>query len=555
MIVMATGLDSRCGREVGSSCSSFPHAQVVRSLLMYDYVLVGAGSAGCVLACRLTEDPAASVLLLEAGGPDECAEMRVPAAFSRLFKTECDWAYETEEQPHLNGRRLYWPRGKALGGSSAINAMIYIRGHPHDYDRWHDAGNKGWNFAAVLPYFKKAEHQERGPSEYHGIGGPLHVADLRTVNPLSRAFVEAGAEVGLRRNADFNGPELDGVGVYQVTQKRGRRHSAAAAYLQPIRGRPNLTIRTRAHATRIVFDGARASGVRYVAGGREQEAEAAREVILCGGAVNSPQLLLLSGVGPADHLRGLGIPVVADLPGVGQNLQDHLAMGVVYRCKEPITLASAETLGNLLRYIVLRRGPLTSNVAEAGGFMRLYADSVTPDVQFHFGPVFYVNHGFTTYAGHAFSGGPALLHPQSRGSITLRSADPLKPPAIQPNYLAAEEDLATLVEGVKWIRRLLQARAFDRYRGEELYPGADAHDDAGIADAMRRVAETLYHPVGTCRMGNDPMAVVGSRLQVHGVDGLRVVDASVMPTITSGNTNAPVIMIAERAADWIRERG
>ena len=342
--------------------------------------------------------------------------------------------------------------------------------------------------------------------------------------------------------------------MYQVTQKRGRRHSAAAAYLLRVRGRTNLSIRTRAQATRIVFERKRASGVSYLADGREEEARARREVILCGGAVNSPQLLLLSGVGPADHLRRLGIPLVADLPGVGQNLQDHLAVGLVYRCTQPISLASAQSLGSLLRYVLLRRGPLTSNVAEAGGFVRLNPGSVTPDVQFHFGPAYYVNHGFDTYDGHAFTCGPALLHPQTRGSITLRSADPFVPPAIQPNYLAADADVATLVEGVKWARRLVQARAFDPYRGEELHPGPDAHDDGSLADAIRRMAETLYHPVGTCRMGNDSLAVVDPRLRVHGVEGLRVVDASIMPTIVGGNTNAPVIMIAERAADLIRQQ-
>lgn len=520
----------------------------------YDYVIVGAGSAGCVLANRLSEDPETTVLLLEAGGPDNKQEIRIPAAFSKLFRSRFDWAFFTEAQAHLHQRQLYWPRGKVLGGSSSINAMIYIRGNRRDYDAWRDLGNRGWGFQDVLPYFKKSEDQQRGASEYHGAGGPLHVADLRSVNPLSHAFVEAGVEIGFTRNEDFNGLEQEGVGLYQVTQKRGRRHSAADAYLKPVLGRRNLTVRTGACVTRLLLEQKRAAGVNCVRGQQSETLRAEREVILCGGAIHSPHLLMLSGIGPADSLRAMGIAVVQDLPGVGQNLQDHLFLPVAYECTQPVSLDRAETLGNFLRYLLFGRGPLTSNIAEAGGFTRTRPGLAAPDLQFHFGPVYYLNHGFVRPKGYGFSIGPTLIRPESRGAITLRSSDPFASPVIQPNYLSSDSELQVLVEGIKLARRIGGAGPFDRFRGAEQFPGAAAQGDDALAEYVRSAAETVYHPAGTCRMGQDAMAVVDDELRVRGLESLRVADASIMPTLVGGNTNAPTIMIAEKAADLIQER-
>jgi choline dehydrogenase len=520
---------------------------------VYDYVIVGAGSAGCVLASRLTEDRTTTVLLLEAGAADRKLTIHMPAAFSTLFKSPYDWAYYTTPQPHLHQRRLFWPRGKVLGGSSSMNAMIYTRGHRHDYERWRDLGNDGWSFSDVLPYFKRSEHQERGASEYHGVGGPLNVADLRSRNPLSEAFVAAGLEVGLRYNHDFNGPRQDGVGFFQVTQKRGQRHSAATAFLHPARSRGNLTVRTHTGVSRLLFDNARVTGVLAVEDGRAHPIQANREVILCAGVVNSPQLLLLSGIGPADHLKAMGIAVVVNLPGVGRHLQDHLVAGVTYACTQPVTMTGAGTVGEVLRYLLFKTGPLTSNIAEAGGFLNSKAEIPAPDLQLFFAPVFYVNHGLTRHEGHGFSILASFLRPQSHGCIALAANSPFEPPLIQPNYLSCQGDLQALVEGVKLCRRLGQARAFDRFRGAEVYPGRAAQSDQALVEYIRRMAESCYHPVGTCKMGDDPMSVVDSRLRVHGVHGLRVADASIMPTIVGGTTNAPTIMIAERAADLLKE--
>jgi choline dehydrogenase len=518
----------------------------------YDYIIVGAGSAGCVLAARLTEDTQARVLLVEAGGPDDAREIHIPAAFSKLFKGPLDWNYETEPEPHLNGRRLYWPRGKVLGGSSSINAMIYVRGNPLDYDCWKSAGNDGWGFADVLPYFKKSENQERGASEFHGVSGPMNVADLRAVNPLTRAFLAGAEELGIPRNPDFNGAKQEGTGLNQVTQKGGRRVSAADAFLKPAMKRANLSVVTCAHATRLLLERNRAVGIAYVKDGAAQEARAEAEVILSGGSINSPQLLLLSGIGPADELRRVGVAPHHDLAGVGKNLQDHLMVSVGSLCTKPVSLESAESLPNFLRYIFFKSGPLVSNVAEAGLFLRTRPELRVPDLQLLFGPAYYVNHGLTRLRKHAFGFGPTVITPESRGSVTLRSANPLDAPAIRANYLSSDADLRTLVEGVSLARRIAATKAFDPYRGEEMTPGKQIARDDEIAEFIRAESQTLYHPVGTCKMGTDALAVVDAMLRVHGIAGLRVVDASVMPKIIAGNTNAPTIMIAEKAAEMIR---
>ena len=524
---------------------------------MYDYIVIGAGSAGCVVANRLTENPETTVLLLEAGGSDDKPEINIPYAAWSLQKSDVDWAYDTEPQPHLNGRRIFWPRGKVLGGTSSINNMVYIRGHRQVYDAWCAAGNAGWGYADVLPLFKKSEHQERGAGDYHGQGGPLNVANLRDANPLSCAFVEAARELGFTLNDDFNGAQQEGFGFYQVTQKNGERWSTARAFLGPSRGRPNLTIITRAQATRLLLDGRRVVGVAYVQKGEVGEVSADKEVILCGGAINSPQLLLLSGIGPAEHLRAMGLSVIVDLPGVGQNLQDHLDVAVAYQCTEPISVGTFNRAAAELEYRYFRKGPLSVNGSEAGGFLKTRPDLAMPDLQFHFSPGWSVGFGHDRPPGHGFAFWPGLLLPESRGYLQLRSADPLEPPLIQPNYLTSEADQQVLVEGVKIARRLAQTEAFAPFIGEAIKPGPEMQSEAEIRAYIRDNASTVYHPTGTCKMGpdTDPLAVVDPQLRVHGVQGLRVADASIMPTIVNGNTNAPAIMIGEKLADLIRSAG
>jgi choline dehydrogenase len=519
---------------------------------MYDYIVIGAGSAGCVVASRLTEDPHTTVLLLEAGGPDDREAIHIPVAFGQLFKTECDWGYSTEPEPHLHNRRLCWPRGKMLGGCGSHNAMIYIRGHRAIYDHWEALGNPGWGYETVLSYFKKSQHQERGPSTYHGTGGPLNVADLRDANPLSCAFVEACVERGLPRNDDFNGAVQEGCGYYQVTQKEGRRCSTAIAFLRPAMARANLTVHTHALATRLLFEGTRAVGVAYRHQGETHEVRVNREVILAGGALNSPQLLLLSGVGPAAHLAALDIPVVVDLPGVGANLQDHLGAVLNYECTEPITLATATSAAALLEYQHFRKGPLSSNVAEAGAYVTTRPEVPIPDLQVFFVPTWFMEHGFIQPEGHGIAFMAVHVSPESRGRVRLRSRDPLEAPLIQANYLATAADMQVLVDGVTFLRSLADTKAFGPFVGREIWPGSQAQSAEDMREFIRTRAETAYHPVGTCKMGVDAMAVVDPQLRVHGTQGLRVVDASIMPLIVTGNTNAPTIMIGEMGADMIK---
>ena len=526
----------------------------------YDYIVVGAGSAGCVLASRLTEDPGTRVLLLEAGPPDNKTEISIPAAFGKLFHSEVDWDYKTEPEPELGGRQVLWPRGKTLGGSSSINAMIYMRGLPADYDGWEKLGNEGWSWQDVLPYFKRAEDNQRGADELHGAGGPLHVSDLRYVNPVTRAVIQSGVETfGWTEVHDPNGESIEGIGLNQVTQYRGRRWSAASGYLKPALKRANLTVITDALAHRVVLEDGRAAGVEFSTDGAPPRTERAhREVILSAGAINSPQLLMLSGLGPAEHLKDRGIPVVVDLPGVGQDLQDHIAIGVQWLMTTPISLLNAGSKRSLVDFLLRSRGMLTSNVAEGNGFLRTEPSLPAPDLQLVFAAVVYdpEEEAAGIVPQHGFAIGAILLQPESRGDIALASNRPADAPLIRARYLSdpGGRDLAGLVAGAKICRRLGEGRPLDPYRKEEFRPGPQATTDADLEAYVRERAGTLYHPTSTCRMGADRMAVVDDQLRVHGVAGLRVVDASVMPRVPRGNTNAPAIMVAEKAADLIRGR-
>jgi len=522
---------------------------------VYDYIIIGAGSAGCVLANRLSADPAIKVLLLEAGPRDWHPFIHMPAGIAKLVgKKGVNWDYRTEPEAQLNGRRLWWPRGKVLGGSSSINAMCYIRGVADDYDQWAAEGASGWDWNSVLPYFRRSEGNTRGADALHGADGPLGVADHRYRNPLSPVFIEAAQQAGYASNADFNGAQQEGVGYYQVTQRDGARCSSAAGYLQPVRKRPNLTITTGAQVSRVVIEKGRATAVVYAARGQAFCVPAAREVLLCGGALNSPQLLMLSGIGAADALRAHGIAVVADLPAVGSNLQDHLDTCTIQTCTQPITYDRTNDLLIGLQYYLRRQGPGTSNVAESGGFIRSrFASDARPDIQLHFVPAQLDDHGRNKLPGYGYTLHACSLRPRSRGHLSLASANPADKVRIHANYLSDPEgyDLTMMIEGVKLSREIFAQAAFTPYRGKELLPGADTRSDAAIEAFCRAKAETIYHPVGTCRMGEDAASVVDPELRVRGIEALRVVDASVMPTLIGGNTNAPTIMIAERAADLI----
>jgi choline dehydrogenase-like flavoprotein len=521
----------------------------------YDYVIVGAGSAGCVLAARLSEDAQRRVLVLEAGGDDNADEIKIPAAFATLFRTQYDWSFTTVEQKHVLGRRMEWPRGKVVGGSSSVNAMLYIRGNRLDYDTWRDVyGCAGWGFDDLLPYFKKAEDNARGASDYHGTGGPLRVEDLRSVHELSHAFVESAVAQGIKRNDDFNGAEQEGVGLFQVTQRGGRRWSAADAYLRPALGRPNVDLVTDALVTRVVVEGGRAVGVEYLAQGEPYVARCDGEVLLSGGTINSPQLLMLSGVGPAPHLREHGIAVESDLVGVGANLQDHLAAGALWRTRGTTSLHDHETIGQLLKWQLLKRGPLTSPVAEACAFLRTRPELPAPDLQYHVAPVAFLDNARSEPFGRGFTVGATLVSVASRGSLRLAGPDPRWYPTIDAGYLSEEEDLESLLAGVKLARDIALGGPLPKLLDEEFLPGSAVVTDDALRDAIRANAQSLYHPVGTCSMGTGDGSVVDQELRVRGVEGLRVIDASVMPTVPRGNTNAPTIAIAERGADLIRGR-
>jgi choline dehydrogenase len=523
---------------------------------VYDYIVVGGGSAGCVLANRLSVDPANRVLLIEAGRDERRKEITIPAAWPKLFRSACDWAYETEPNEGLGGRTLYVPRGKMLGGTSSMNAMLYIRGNRADFDEWAAAGNDGWSYDDVLPYFTRSEDNERGASEYHGAGGPLPVTDVRDPNPLSTAFIEAAVATGVPRNEDINGATQDGVGYLQSHLRRGRRYSMADAFLRPVMGRRNLTVITGAHVARILLDGRRAVGVIYLEAGREHTVRAEREVLVSCGALDSPKLLLLSGIGPADELRRHGIPVVHDLPGVGRNLQEHPAGGIRVTCRQPISLLGAQSLGSVLRYLVQRRGMLARGGPDAVAFVRTRPDLDAPDVELFMMPILWLDEGFTMPTEHGYTLAAIVLKPRSRGRVTLRSAGPLAAPVIDTAHFSdrGDHDARTLIDGIRLVRRIVAAPPLAALSLAESYPGAHVTDEAGLRAALRSDAQTIWHPVGTCKMGVDEMSVVDPSLRVRGIEGLRVADASVMPTIVRGHTLAATVMIAEKGADLILGR-
>lgn len=530
------------------------------SITRFDYVIVGAGSAGCVLANRLSEGARHTVLLLEAGPRDTYPWIHIPIGYAKtMFHPVLNWGFYTEPEPTMNGRKVYWPRGRTLGGSSAINGLIVIRGQRADYDGWAASGNAGWRYADVLPWFRKLEHNVRGASEYHGADGPLWASDIGAPHPLVEAMIAGAGELGIPRNDDFNGATQEGAGYYQLSTRRGRRCSTAVAYLNPARTRPNLRVETNAHATRVLIEDRRATGVTYLQTGVEQTVFARREVILCAGALQSPQLLQLSGIGPPALLRPLGIPVQHALEGVGENLQDHLQARVIFRCTQPITTNDALRTwhGKLkigLDYLLARSGPMAVGINQGGIFARAMPDATRPDVQFHFATLSSDMAGSPVHEFPGFTMSVCHLRPTSRGTVRIRSIDPLEPPAMQPRYLSTAEDRATLIAGIRLARKLAATNAMRPYVESEYRPGGAAVSDDDLLEFAKNTGGTIFHPSGTTRMGpaSDPMTVVDPELRVHGIDRLRVVDCGIMPTLVSGNTNVPVVMIAEKAADMIR---
>ncbi len=523
-----------------------------------DFIVIGAGSAGCAVAARLSEDPATRVALIEAGGEDNNRWIHIPLGFGKTFADpSVNWCYETEPDPGAADRRVFWPRGKVLGGSSSINGMVYIRGQAEDFDHWRQLGNNGWSSADVLPYFRRAEHQTRGADEFHGAGGPLCVSDVPDHHPICEAFIESALDLGFPLNPDFNGARQEGVGYHQTTTRNGRRCSTAVGYLRPAMQRSNLRVITEALTEKILFDGHRAVGISFRRGGETWTARAAREVILCGGAVNSPQLLMLSGIGPEAHLAALGIPVVQNLAGVGQSLQDHYSAPLKLKCRLPITVndvmqSNVKKLKVGLQYYLFRTGPLAMCTSPAALFARTRPELASPDVKLSIQPFSADRPQDGLHPWSGFSMIAYQLRPDSRGHIGLKSANPADPPAVYPNYLTAETDQRTIVDGLKLCRRILESPHMKRFLESEFLPGPDVQSDQELLDFARRRGGTVFHPTSTCKMGVDAMAVVDPELRVRGIEGLRVADASVMPTVVSGNTNAATIMIGERAADLVR---
>ncbi len=523
----------------------------------FDYVIVGGGTAGCVLANRLSSDPRRSVLLLEAGPRDRSIWIHLPIGYGKtMFHKTLNWGFYTDPEPTMNDRRIYWPRGRTLGGSSSINGLIYVRGQAADYDHWSALGNAGWSWREVLPYFIRSEHNTRGASATHGADGPLWCSDIRDKHELIERINEGAAELGVPLIDDFNSGEQEGVGYYQLFTRHGLRCSTAVAYLRPAHDRANLRVEVNAHATGLIMDGRRAIGVRYRQNGHMKEVLASREVILAAGALQSPQLLQLSGIGPAALLREHGVPIVHDLPGVGENLQDHLQIRLMYKVSKRITtnddLASLRGKARIgLQWILTRGGPLGVGINQGGLFTRVLPESATPDIQFHFGTLSADLAGAEVHPWSGCTFSVCQLRPESRGTVMIRGTDPFEPPSMKANYLATETDRRCNVAGMKFARRLAATRALEGLITEEYKPGRDVQGDDELLAYARAAGATIFHPSGTCKMGHDAMAVTDARLRVHGIAGLRVVDCSIMPTLVSGNTEAPVVMIAEKASDMI----